>query len=257
MLAIKSVLYRVGRNSPVVRALLEAMRNGKQVAVLVELKARFDEESNIEWARVLENEGVHVFYGLVGLKTHCKVLMVVRREDQQIRRYLHLATGNYNSITAHQYTDIGLFTCDEELGEEVTDLFNYLTGYSANENYRKLLVSPVNLRTRLAYLIRREIANQRKGEKSRLIFKMNALVDPKMIRLLYEASLAGVTIDLLVRGICCLRPGVPGVSDTIRVISIVAVAGTQPYLLLPKWRGERSMSGVCSTISCPETWMAA
>jgi polyphosphate kinase len=221
VLAIKMVLYRIGRNSPVVEALLEANEEGKQVAVLVELKARFDEESNIEWARALEREGVHVVYGLLGLKTHCKLTMVVRREGGSIRRYIHLATGNYNVVTAHLYTDIGLLTSDEQTGSDATDLFNYLTGYSAKKDYKKLLVSPVNLRDRFEAMIRREIAHQIKGGPARLIFKMNALVDPQVIRLLYEASQAGVKIDLLVRGICCLRPGIPGISDNIQVISVV------------------------------------
>jgi polyphosphate kinase len=221
VLAIKMVLYRIGRNSPIVEALMEALQNGKQVAVLVELKARFDEESNIEWARALEKEGVHVVYGLVGLKTHCKVTMVVRKEEGTIRRYLHLATGNYNTVTARLYTDIGMLTCDEQLGADATDLFNYLTGYSAKRDYTKLLVSPVNLRERLESLIKREIEHQVRGERGHLIFKMNALVDPQIIRLLYQASQAGVKIDLLVRGICCLRPGIPKVSENIQVTSVV------------------------------------
>src|ERR1700730_10618979 len=221
VLAIKTVLYRVGRNSPVVEALLDALENEKQVAVVVELNARFDEESNIDWARALEKAGVHVVYGLVGLKTHCKVTMLVRKEGDAIRRYLHLATGNYNIFTARQYTDIGIFTCDEELAADVTDLFNYLTGYSAKTDYRKLLVSPVNLRQRFESLIKREVEHQIRGGNGRLIFKMNALVDPEIIRLLYQASEAGVKVDLLVRGICCLRPGLPGVSENIQVISIV------------------------------------
>jgi len=221
VLAIKMVLYRVGRNAPVVEALLEANEEGKQVAVLVELKARFDEESNIEWARALEREGVHVVYGLLGLKTHCKLLMVVRREAGAIRRYIHMATGNYNVVTAHLYTDIGMLTCDEEVGTDVADLFNFLTGYSAKKDYQKLLVSPVNLRERFEAMIKREIAHQAKGAQGRLIFKMNALVDPHVIRLLYQASQAGVKVDLLVRGICCLRPGIKGVSDNIEVTSVV------------------------------------
>ncbi len=214
-------LYRVGKNSPVVRSLLEAIENGKQVAVLVELKARFDEESNIEWARALEAEGVHVVYGLLGLKTHSKIALVVRREGETIRRYVHLATGNYNPVTAHVYTDLGMFTCDEAIGADATDLFNYLTGYSAKTTYRKLLVAPVNMRERLEALIEREIEHANAGRKAHLIFKMNALVDKTMIRLLYEASQAGVRVDLLVRGICCLRPGVPGFSENIAVTSIV------------------------------------
>jgi polyphosphate kinase len=221
VLAIKLTLYRVGRNAPVVEALLEAVENEKQVAALVELKARFDEESNIEWARALEREGVHVVYGLQGLKVHSKTALVVRQEGNLIRRYVHLSTGNYNSITSQLYTDIGMFTCDEEIGADCTDLFNYLTGYSAKTEYRKLLVAPTNLRERFARLIKREIEHQRRGEHGHLIFKMNALVDKRMVRLLYEASQAGVQIDLLVRGICCLRPGIRGVSENIKVTSIV------------------------------------
>jgi polyphosphate kinase len=205
----------------VVETLLEAIENEKQVAALVELKARFDEESNIEWARALERDGVHVVYGLQGLKVHCKAALVVRQEGNLIRRYVHLSTGNYNSITSQLYTDIGMFTCDEEIGADCTDLFNYLTGYSAKAEYRKLLVAPTNLRERLERLIKREIEHQRQGERGHLIFKMNALVDKRMIRLLYEASQAGVQVDLLVRGICCLRPGIRGVSENIRVTSIV------------------------------------
>jgi polyphosphate kinase len=221
VLAIKLTLYRVGRNAPVVETLLEAIENEKQVAALVELKARFDEESNIEWARALEREGVHVVYGLQGLKVHSKTALVVRQEGNLIRRYVHLSTGNYNSITSQLYTDIGMFTCDEEIGADCTDLFNYLTGYSAKTEYRKLLVAPTNLRERFERLIKREVEHQRRGEHGHLIFKMNALVDKRMVRLLYEASQAGVQVDLLVRGICCLRPGIRGVSENIRVISIV------------------------------------
>jgi polyphosphate kinase len=221
VLAIKMTLYRVGPKSPVVEALMEAVEYGKQVAVLVELKARFDEESNIEWARALERVGVHVVYGLVGMKVHCKVLLAVRREGDVIRRYVHLSTGNYNVGTAQLYTDLGLFTCDEAIGADASDLFNYLTGYSAQTEYRKLLVAPVNLRRRLEEMIEREIAHARAGREARLIFKMNALVDARIIRLLYEASQAGVRVDLLARGICCLRPGIAGVSENIRVTSIV------------------------------------
>jgi polyphosphate kinase len=222
VLAIKQTLYRAGQNSPVVQALLEARRDyGKQVAVLVELKARFDEESNIGWAKVLESEGVHVIYGLVGLKTHSKISLVIRKEGKGIRRYIHLGTGNYNAVTAHLYEDIGMFTCDPEIGADATDLFNFLTGYSAKEDYRKLWIAPVNLRAKMETCIRREINNSNKGKPARLIFKMNSLVDQPMIKLLYEASKAGVGIDLLVRGICCLRPGIKGVSDNIRVISVV------------------------------------
>ena len=221
VLAIKQTLYRVGRNSPVVEALLEAATNGKQVAVLVELKARFDEESNIGWAKRLEAEGVHVIYGLLGLKTHSKIALVVRKEGDGVRRYVHLATGNYNGITAQVYTDLGLFTCDDDIGADATDLFNYLTGYSAKHDYRKLLVAPINLRARMESLIRREIEHQRQGRRGHLIFKLNALVDRPMIKLLYQAAQAGVQVDLLVRGMCCLRPGVAGLSDNIRVTSIV------------------------------------
>lgn len=222
VLAIKQTLYRVGKDSPVVRALLEAQRDyGKQVAVLVELKARFDEESNIGWAKILEQEGVHVIYGLLGLKTHSKVALVVRKEGNHIRRYIHLSTGNYNHITANIYEDIGMFTCDEEIGADASDLFNYLTGYSSRDTYRKLLVAPINLRQRFEALIRQEIAHQKAGKQGYLLFKMNALVDKPIIRLLYEASQAGVKIDLIVRGMCCLRPGIPGISDNITVRSIV------------------------------------
>jgi polyphosphate kinase len=218
VLTIKICLYRVGRNSPVVQALLEAIEEEKQVAALVELKARFDEESNIEWARALEAEGVHVVYGLVGLKIHCKVALVVRREGDHIARYVHLSTGNYNAVTAHLYTDIGMFTADGEVSDDVTHLFNYLTGYSAKADYKRLLVAPVNLRARMTAMIEREIAH---GNKGQLIFKTNALVDPEMIQLLYRASQAGVQIQLLVRGICCLRPGIAGISEHIQVTSIV------------------------------------
>ncbi len=221
VLAIKQTIYRVGKNAPVVQALLEAAEAGKQVAVLVELKARFDEESNIGWAQRLEQAGVHVVYGFVGLKTHCKVALVVRQEGDRIRRYVHLSTGNYNATTAQVYEDIGMFTCDEEIGADATDLFNYLTGYSRKHDYRKLLVAPVNLRQRLVALIRREIDHAQQGLPARLIFKMNALVDKQMIDLLYEASCAGVQVDLIVRGICCLRPGVPKLSENIRVISVL------------------------------------
>jgi polyphosphate kinase len=221
VLAIKQTLYRVGQNSPVVQALLDAVRRGKQVAVLVELKARFDEESNIEWAKALESEGVHVVYGLLGLKTHSKTALVVRSEGDRIRRYLHLATGNYNPTTAQTYTDLGLFTCDEDMGADATDLFNYLTGYSAQKDYRKFLVAPINLRSGIASLIRREIDRRQHGEQAHLIFKVNSLIDKSMIGLLYEASQSGVCVDLIVRGMCCLRPGVPDLSENIRVISIV------------------------------------
>ena len=221
VLAIKVCLYRVGRNSPIVEALLDAVEEDKQVAVLVELKARFDEESNIEWARALERAGAHVVYGLIGLKIHCKVALVVRREQDRIARYVHLSTGNYNAVTAHLYTDMGLFTADEEIAADASDLLNYLTGYSHKTDYRRLLVAPVNLRQRLEGFIEREIQHAKEGRPAHLIFKMNALVDQRMIRALYRASQAGVKVQLLVRGICCLRPGVAGISENIEVISIV------------------------------------
>ena len=221
VVAIKICLYRVGRNSPVVESLLEAIEEDKQVAALVELKARFDEESNIEWARALERAGVHVVYGLVGLKIHSKVALVVRQEGDRMVRYVHLSTGNYNAVTAHLYTDIGMLTADEEIADDAADLFNYLTGYSAKSDYRKLLVAPVNLRSRLEEFIEREIEHARKGQGGQLIFKVNSLVDRRFIQLLYRASAAGVKVDLLVRGICCLRPGLPGLSENIRVIRVV------------------------------------
>lgn len=222
VLAIKQTLYRVGTNAPVVRALLEARRDyGKQVSALVELKARFDEESNIGWARLLEQEGVHVVYGLLGLKTHAKVALVVRKEGEHIRRYIHLGTGNYNAATAQVYEDMGLFTTDPEIGADITDLFNYLTGYSAKKEYRKLLVAPVNLRQKFESLIEREIEHQKAGRPAHLVFKINALVDKAIIQKLYQASQAGVKVDLIVRGICCLRPGIKGLSENIRVISIL------------------------------------
>jgi polyphosphate kinase len=221
VLAIKQSFYRVGRDSLIVQALLDAARQGKEVAVLVELKARFDEESNIEWAKALENEGVHVVYGLSGLKTHSKIAMVVRKEGDCIRRYVHLATGNYNLVTAQTYTDLGLFTCDEDLGADATDLFNCLTGYSAKKDYRKFLVAPINLRLGIESLIHREIEWQQQGEQGHLIFKVNSLIDKQVILLLYQASQAGVRVDLIVRGMCCLRPEVPGLSENIHVRSIV------------------------------------
>ncbi|MRS11989.1 MAG: polyphosphate kinase 1 [Actinobacteria bacterium] len=221
VLAIKMTLYRVGADSPIVEALMDAAVAGKEVAVLMELKARFDEESNIEWARALEAAGVHVVYGLVGLKTHSKVALVVRREGGKIRRYVHIGTGNYNTVTAMLYTDLGLLTCDEKTGEDASALFNLVTGYARKNTYKRFLVAPVDLREGLASLVRREIEHAQAGRGGAITFKMNALVDQKTIALLYEASQAGVQIDLLVRGVCCLRPGVAGVSETIRVTSIV------------------------------------
>ncbi|MDX1613833.1 MAG: polyphosphate kinase 1, partial [Candidatus Promineifilaceae bacterium] len=218
VLAIKQTLYRVGPDPPIVNALMRARENGKQVSVLVELKARFDEESNIEWARALERAGVHVVYGLIGLKTHCKVALVVRREREGIRRYVHLSTGNYNTITARVYTDLGMMTSNEDFGADASELFNFLTGYSRQKNYRKFVVAPVTLREKMLSLIERETAH---GQNGRIMAKMNSLVDQEIIQALYRASQAGVQIDLLVRGICGLRPQLPGVSQNIRVVSIV------------------------------------
>jgi len=221
VLAIKMTLYRTSGDSPIVNALIAAAENGKQVSVLVELKARFDEENNIYWARRLERVGVHVVYGLVGLKTHSKIVLVVRREKDRMRRYVHIGTGNYNPKTARLYTDLGLFSCREELGADLTDVFNFLTGYSRQKSYREIMVAPVNMRDRFLELIRREIENVQNGFSGRIVAKMNALVDPQIISALYEASRAGVQIDLIIRGICCLRPGLPNLSDNIRVISII------------------------------------
>ena len=221
VLAIKQTLYRIGAHSPLVEALTEARDNGKQVAVLLELKARFDEENNITWARALEDEGVHVVYGVLGLKTHAKMCLVVRREQEGIRRYVHLGTGNYNPLTARIYTDLSYFTCHPQIGADVSDLFNALTGYSRKAAYEKLLVAPQTMRQEIITRIEREAERQRRHGDGYLAFKMNALVDRQCIRALYQASQAGVKIDLQIRGMCCLRPGVPGVSDTITVTSIV------------------------------------
>jgi polyphosphate kinase len=221
VLAIKCTLYRLGKDSPIVAALLDARIQGKQVAALVELKARFDEENNISWARALEAEGVHVMYGFQGLKTHSKVVLVVRKESEGLRRYVHLSTGNYNPTTARIYTDMGLLTCREDIAQDASELFNRLTGFAPGASYKKLLVAPEYLRSRLMELIDREVAHAQAGNPARLIFKVNALVDSRMIRKLYEASMAGVKINLIVRGICCLVPGLPGVSENIEVISIV------------------------------------
>ena len=221
VLAIKATLYRVGPNSPIVEALMRARENGKQVAVLVELKARFDEENNITWARALEAAGVHVVYGVVGLKTHCKACLVVRREREGIRRYVHLATGNYNPITARIYTDIGLFTTDDAIADDVSDLFNSLTGISRKKEYRKLLVAPGSMRDGLLERINREAEVHKERGGGHLVFKCNSLTDRKCIEALYRASQVGVRVELQIRGICCLRPGVPGLSDTIDVTSIV------------------------------------
>ena len=221
VLAIKMTLYRTGRKSPIIEALFDAAEEGKQVVVLLELKARFDEESNIDWAKALEAKGVHVVYGIVGYKVHCKTALVVRREGDVMRKYVHLGTGNYNAATARIYTDLGLLTCDEAIGNDAVQLFDRLTGYEGDQRYDKLLVAPRFLRSRLAELIEREIAHAQAGRPARIIAKANGLDHPEMIQLLYRASQAGVKVDLLLRGICSLRPGVAGVSENITVTSIV------------------------------------
>ncbi len=221
VMAIKMTLYRVGRNSPIVQALMEAVENGKQVAVLVELKARFDEASNIGWARALEATGAHVIYGLPGLKVHAKLLMIVRREAEGLRRYLHLGTGNYNSTTARQYTDLSLLTADEALGADVGELFNMLTGSSKQQTHRSLLVAPLDMHRKLMAKIEREVIRQRETGNGHLIFKCNGLTDEEMTMALYRAAQAGVRVDLLVRGVCSVRPGIPGLSECMRVRSIV------------------------------------
>ncbi|PKL82803.1 MAG: polyphosphate kinase 1 [Ignavibacteriae bacterium HGW-Ignavibacteriae-3] len=221
VLAIKQTLYRVGTNSPIVKYLMEAAERKKQVAVLVELKARFDEENNIFWARELEKAGVHVVYGLLGLKTHAKMTLVVRKESDGVKRYVHMSTGNYNTDTAKIYTDLGLFTCNDEICADVSEIFNFLTGYSEQKDFRKLWVAPINKRQKFLDLIQREILNVKNGGKGHLIFKLNSLVDPILIAALYEASSRGVKIDLIIRGICCLVPQRTGLSDNIRVVSIV------------------------------------
>ncbi len=221
VLAIKQTLYRVGSNSPIVKYLIEAAEANKQVAVLVELKARFDEENNIYWARALEKAGVHVVYGLVGLKTHSKMTLIVRKESDGVRRYVHLGTGNYNASTAKLYTDYGLMTSDKDLSEDVAEVFNFLTGYSEQKTYRKMWVAPLNIRKEFLHLIGREIENVKNGKKGYISFKLNSLVDPATIAALYEASQNGVKIDLVVRGICCLVPQVPRLSENIVVRSIV------------------------------------
>jgi polyphosphate kinase len=221
VVAIKMTLYRIGEDSPLVDLLIDAADSGKQVAVLVELKARFDERNNIKWATRLESAGVHVVYGVENLKTHCKLCLVVRKENDGVRRYAHVGTGNYNPATAQIYTDFGLFTADQEVLDDVSDIFNSLTGYSNRRDYRHLLVAPVNLRTRLVGMFEREAAHAREGRPAAVIVKNNAITDPALIRAIYRASQAGVEIDLIVRGTCTLRPGIPGVSDRIRVRSVV------------------------------------
>ncbi|HEX3100211.1 MAG TPA: polyphosphate kinase 1, partial [Pyrinomonadaceae bacterium] len=219
--AIKICLYRTGKDSPIVASLVRASRLGKQVTALVELKARFDEENNIEWARRLENEGVHVVYGISTLKTHSKVLLVVRREKDKLSRYVHLATGNYNPVTSRIYTDLGLLTANDDIGEDASSLFNFLTGYSQQDKYKRLIVAPLNLRERLLHLISRERKHKEAGKQARIIIKANSITDVQLIDELYAASQSGVEIDLIVRGICALRPGIKGLSDNIRVRSII------------------------------------
>jgi polyphosphate kinase len=221
VVAIKMTLYRIGANSPLVDLLIEAAEEGKQIAVLVELKARFDERNNIAWANRLEEAGIHVVYGLVNLKVHCKLCLVVRKETDGIRRYAHVATGNYNRVTSQIYTDIGLFTADERMVDDVTEVFNALTGYSSRRSHHALLVAPSGLRQGFRALVEREIAHASEGRSAGIVIKNNAVADPAMIRTLYKASQAGVPIDMIVRGVCCLRPGIPGISDRIRVRSIV------------------------------------
>jgi polyphosphate kinase len=221
VLAIKMTLYRVSKDSPIIAALIRAAENGKQVMALVELKARFDEDNNIQWARQLERSGVHVVYGVIGLKTHTKITLVVRKEKEVLRSYCHIATGNYNSRTSTLYTDLGLLSARPELGQDLAELFNYLTGFSKQQDFRRLLVAPVSLRRRMQELIQRETEHARAGKPAAIKAKMNALVDPAIIALLYEASQAGVSIDLVVRGMCSLRPGIDGISNNIRVSSVI------------------------------------
>ena len=221
MLAIKQTLYRVSGNSPIIAALAQAAENGKQVTVLVELKARFDEENNIVWAKMLEKAGCHVIYGLLGLKTHSKITLVVRREENGIRRYVHLGTGNYNDSTAKLYTDCGILTCSARIGEDATAVFNMLSGYSEPRTWNKLVVAPIWMRDRFLHQIEMEREYALKGRKARIVAKMNSLCDRDIIAALYAASAAGVKINLIVRGICCLKVGIPGISDNITVRSIV------------------------------------
>ena len=220
-MAIKQTLYRVSGNSPIITSLAKAADNGKQVTVLVELKARFDEENNIQWAKKLEKSGCHVIYGLMGLKTHSKITMVVRKEEDGIKRYVHLGTGNYNDATAKLYTDMGLLTCNEAIGEDATAVFNMISGYSEPKHWNKLSLAPYWLRSRFLYLIKREIKYAKEGNEAFITAKMNSLCDKEVIAALYEASAAGVKINLIVRGICCLKTEISGISDNIEVRSIV------------------------------------
>ncbi len=241
VLAIKQTLYRTSGKSPIVQALKEAVGYGKQVTALIELKARFDEETNIVWAKELERSGVNVIYGILGLKTHCKLCMVVRQEENEIRRYVHMSTGNYNVRTSRVYTDMGLMTCNPEFGKDASDLFNYLTGYSRQKNWRKLFVAPVNLRDNLSRLIKACIKSHAPERPSYIRMVMNSLVDPEMIRLLYRASMAGIKVDLVVRGICCLRPGVVGISENIHVRSIVGRFLEHSRVFIFKYGGEQKI----------------
>ena len=221
VMGIKMTLYRTSKDSPIIAALIRASENGKQVMALVELKARFDEDNNIQWAKHLERSGVHVVYGVIGLKTHTKIVLVVRKEKERLRSYVHIGTGNYNSKTSRLYTDLGLLSARPELGQDLVELFNYLTGFSKQQSFRKLLVAPVSLRKGMEQLIRREIEHAHQGRGGSIKAKMNSLVDPGIIALLYEASQAGVTIQLIIRGMCSLYPGLEGISDNISVVSII------------------------------------
>jgi polyphosphate kinase len=221
VMGIKMTLYRTSKDSPIIAALIRASENGKQVMALVELKARFDEDNNIQWAKHLERSGVHVVYGVIGLKTHTKIVLVVRKEKERLRSYVHIGTGNYNSKTSRLYTDLGLLSARPELGQDLVELFNYLTGFSKQQSFRKLLVAPVSLRKGMEQLIRREIEHAHQGRGGSIKAKMNSLVDPGIIALLYEASQAGVTIQLIIRGMCSLYPGLEGISENISVVSII------------------------------------
>ena len=246
VVGIKMTLYRVGANSPLIDRLIEAAASGKQVAVLVELKARFDERNNIQWATHLEDAGVHVVYGVEGLKTHCKLCMVVRKESDGIRRYVHIGTGNYNRATSQIYTDFGLFTADPGVLDDVAEVFNFLTGYSRQTAYGHLIVAPVNLRKRFSELVAREIAHARAGRQAHMVLKCNAVTDPSITRTLYKASQAGVDIDMIVRGTCVLRPGIPGVSERIPSDpSSAAFSSTRAYYF--ENGGERSSISAAPT----------